>query len=99
MTFKSPEEIQELIENGNRLVLEAQAVLAKNDRILRQHNIDPTQTMEFVRQRGGEAAVQAVEEQVKQIMRQIEETVEQQRAHAVKPRNPGTRPRPRRNMI
>lgn len=98
MTHQSKQEIQALIENGQRLVREAEAALAATDLFFEQHNIDPRESMEFLRRHAGEPAVQAVQEQVKLIMQRIEENVDQQRVHAVKPLA-GRRPRTPRNMV
>jgi hypothetical protein len=97
--FQTPEEIQELIANGERLVREAEEALAENDRFFERHNIDPRKSIEFLRQHAGEAAVQMVKDEVKRAMESINEQVEQQRLHRVKARPAGKKPRMPRNMI
>jgi hypothetical protein len=99
MSNYSTREVEEVIANGRRLVAEAEEALAQTDRFFSEHNIKPEDSLEFVREHGGEAAVQAVQAQVAAALQRIDEAVERQRMHGPKPRQPGRRPRTRNNMV
>jgi hypothetical protein len=99
MSALSPQEIQELIENGERLVKEAREALARTDKFFEERGIDPRQCVEYLRKHAGEAAVEAVQQQVQQIMQRIDEDVRQKRLHEAKARQPSQRPRILRKMV
>jgi len=86
----------ELIENGRRLVAQAQEAIENSKRVFAEHGIDPQESLEYLRKHGGEPAVQA---QVETIMKQIEDDVERRRVHEPKQRPAGKRPPRVRNMI
>jgi hypothetical protein len=99
MSRLTTEEVDELIANGRRLVNEAKEAMAKSKKFFSEHNIDPRDALAFVRQHGGEPAVQAVEAQVKAAIQKIEEDAQRLRVHTPKMRPAGQRPRMRSNMI
>lgn len=99
MSSRSTQEIDELIANGRRLVAEAKAAIEKSDRFFAERNIDPSKSLEFVREHAGEAAVQAIQEQVKATIEGIEQDLRARRLHAAKERPAGKRVRVRPNII
>lgn len=99
MSSRSTQEIDELIANGRRLVAEAKEAIEKSDRFFAERDIDPAESLEFVRQHAGDAAVQEIQTQVKATIERIEKDLENRRLHAAKTRPAGKRVRIHSNMI
>jgi transcription elongation GreA/GreB family factor len=99
MSNSSTEHIEEVITNGKRLVKEAREVLAQTDRFYAEHNINPAESLEYLRQHAGDKAVEEVKAQVAATIQGIEEDLARDRMHKTKSRPAGQRARVRPNMI
>ena len=96
---KTLEEINEVIENGRRLVEKAREAIARRERYCAERGIDPDAAIEELRRQGGEAAVQAMQAEVQAALKKIEEEVRQERMHKSKARSAGKPARVRPNMV
>lgn len=95
---KSSPSVEEVIANGQRLVKEAEAVMARSERLFAEHNINPDEMIAALRKVGGDAAVRKVEEQAAALMKDFEEELERNRVHNAIPRT-SSKPSRMRNMI
>lgn len=99
MNNRSTDHIEEVIANGKRLVQEAREVLAETDRFYAEHNINPADSLEYVRKHLGDKAVEEIQTQVAATIRSIEEDLDRNRLHRTKTRPAGQRLRMRPNRI
>lgn len=99
MSHWTPQDIDELVAKGRRLVQEAKEAMEKTDRLFAEQGIDPRECLEHVRRIGGEEAVAIVKADAAEMMRRIQEEIERQKFHAAKPRPAGKRARIHSNMI
>ena len=98
MNSKLFQEIEEVIATNKRLIKDSEDAIAKSEQFFAAHNINPRESLEFVRKHAGEAAVQEIEARVKETIQQIEEEVQRRLMHSPKVRRDSQRPR-QRNMI
>lgn len=99
MSNLSTEEVDALIASSRRLVQDAKEAVARSRQFFAEQNIDPQEALEFVRQHGGDAAVQAIEAKVKAAVQSIEEEAARRQMHTPKARPAGQRARMRSNMV
>jgi hypothetical protein len=99
MTSKLFQEIEAVIANNDRLIKESEEAIAKSEQFFAEHDINPRESLEFVRKHAGEAAVLEIEARVKETIQQIEDELQRRRMHAPKERKDGQRPVRRRNLI
>ena len=92
-------EVEAMVAEGNRLIGELEALLAAHDRHLAENNIDPQACLEYVRKRGGEAAVKAVQAEAQATLQGIRDRAEARSQHAVKARPAAQRARVRSNLV